>query len=62
MDAYIDEIKGSKKGVGVDTIYLPGELEFLKERERRQKGIPLHVNIVNDLRKIAVDTGVPLGL
>jgi LDH2 family malate/lactate/ureidoglycolate dehydrogenase len=62
MDAYIDEIKDSKKAIGVDAIYLPGEPEFLKELERRQKGIPLHVNIVNDLRKIADETGVPLGL
>jgi LDH2 family malate/lactate/ureidoglycolate dehydrogenase len=62
MDAYIDEIKGSKKAAGVEVIYMPGEIEFLKVQERRQKGIPLHVNIVNDLRKIAEDTGVPLGL
>lgn len=59
MDAYIDEIKGSKKATGVDVIYLPGEPEFLKEQERRRKGIPLHINIVKDLRKIADETGVP---
>jgi LDH2 family malate/lactate/ureidoglycolate dehydrogenase len=61
MDAYIDEIKGSKKATGVEVIYMPGELEFLKEQERRQTGIPLHINIVNDLRKIAEENGVPLG-
>jgi LDH2 family malate/lactate/ureidoglycolate dehydrogenase len=62
MDAYIDEIKGSKKAKGVEVIYLPGEPEFLKEQTRRRTGIPLHVNIVNDLRKIAGETGVTLSL
>jgi LDH2 family malate/lactate/ureidoglycolate dehydrogenase len=61
MDAYIDEIKGSKKATGVDVIYMPGEIEFLKV-EGRQKGIPLHINIVKDLRKIAQENGVPLDL
>lgn len=62
MDAYIDEIKGSKKAIGAEAIYLPGEIEFLLERERRQKGIPLHINIVKDLRMIAQENGVPLEL
>ncbi|MHB8908145.1 MAG: Ldh family oxidoreductase [Syntrophales bacterium] len=62
MDAYIDEIKGSKKAKGVEVIYLPGEPEFLKEQTRRQTGIPLHVNIINDLKKIAGETGVPFSL
>jgi LDH2 family malate/lactate/ureidoglycolate dehydrogenase len=58
MDAYIDEIKGSKRAKGVDVIYLPGEPEFLKEQERRKKGIPIHINVVKDLRKIADEAGV----
>jgi LDH2 family malate/lactate/ureidoglycolate dehydrogenase len=62
MDAYIDEIKGSKKAAGVTEIYLPGELEFLKERDRRKTGILLHPNIVSDLRKIAEENGVRLDL
>jgi len=62
IDAYIDEIKGSKKAAGVEVIYMPGEIEFLKMEERRRKGIPLHINIVNDLRKIARENGVPLDL
>ncbi len=62
MDVYIDQIKGSKKAAGVEAIYLPGELEFLKERDRRQKGILLHPNIVKDLRKIAEENGIALHL
>jgi LDH2 family malate/lactate/ureidoglycolate dehydrogenase len=62
VDAYIGEIKDSKKAAGVEQIYLPGELEFLREQERRQTGIPLHVNIIKDLKAIAEETGVPLSL
>lgn len=62
MDAYIDEIKDSKKVAGVEMIYMPGEIEFFKVKERQMKGIPLHINIVNDLRQIARDNGVPLEL
>ncbi len=60
MDAYIDEIKGSKKAAGVETIYVPGEIEFLKAEERREKGIPVHINIIKDLQGIARENGVPL--
>jgi len=60
MDAYIGALKDSKKAAGVEEIFLPGELEFRRERERRQQGIPLHANIVKDLRTIAAETGVPL--
>lgn len=62
MDAYIDEIKNSKKAAGVETIYMPGEIEFLKVQERRQKGIPIHINVVNDIRKIAQENCVRLEL
>jgi LDH2 family malate/lactate/ureidoglycolate dehydrogenase len=62
MDGYIDGIKNSKKADGIAEIYLPGELEFRKEAKRRQEGIPLHVNVVKDLRQIAEETGVPLAL
>jgi LDH2 family malate/lactate/ureidoglycolate dehydrogenase len=60
VDAYIGEIKNSKKAAGVEEIFLPGELEFRKEQERRQSGISLHPNIVKDLRAMAEATGVAL--
>jgi LDH2 family malate/lactate/ureidoglycolate dehydrogenase len=62
MDAYIDMVKNSKKATGVAEIYLPGELEFRKEQERRLTGIPIHPNIIQDLRKIAAENGVALRL
>ncbi len=62
MDSYIGEIKGSRKAKGSDTIYLPGELEFLRERERREKGIPLQAKVAEELRAIGREYGVPIEL
>ncbi len=62
MDAYIDEIKSSKKGKGSDVIYLPGEPEHLRVRERMAKGIPLHPKVAEELRAIGKDLGVPIEL
>jgi LDH2 family malate/lactate/ureidoglycolate dehydrogenase len=58
MDAYIDEIKSSKKARGSEVIYLPGEPEHLRAQERREKGIPLPTKVVEDLRAIGKDLGV----
>jgi LDH2 family malate/lactate/ureidoglycolate dehydrogenase len=62
MDVYIDEIKGSRKAKGSETIYLPGELEYLRERERRERGIPVQPKVVEELRAISQEHGVPLEL
>ena len=62
MDAYIDEIKASKKARGSDVIYLPGEPEHLRVRERREKGIPLHPKVAEELRAVGEDLGIPIDL
>jgi LDH2 family malate/lactate/ureidoglycolate dehydrogenase len=62
MDAYIDEIKNSRKARGSEVIYLPGEPEFLRERERRVKGIPLQAKVAEDLRNLGKEYGVPIEL
>ncbi len=61
MDDYIDEIKGVRKAKGTNTIYLPGEIEFMKERERREKGIPLPFKVIEELSAIGKENGVSLG-
>ena len=58
MDAYVDEIKSSKKARGSEVIYLPGEPEHLRLRERMEKGIPLQAKVVEELRAIGKDLGV----
>lgn len=58
VDAYIDEIKGSKKARGSDVIYLPGEPEHLRVQERREKGILLHAKVAEELRAVGKDLGL----
>ena len=41
MDQMINDIKSSPKAVGVEEIFLPGEIEFAKEAVRLEKGIEL---------------------
>jgi LDH2 family malate/lactate/ureidoglycolate dehydrogenase len=62
MDAYIDEIKSSKKARGSEVIYLPGELEYLRVQERIEQGIPLQAKVAEELRTIGKDLGIPINL
>lgn len=62
MDAYIDEIKNSRKALGTEVIYLPGELEHIKEQERREGGVPLLTKVVEELQALGKELGVPLEL
>ncbi|MBU1207239.1 MAG: Ldh family oxidoreductase [Proteobacteria bacterium] len=38
---------------GVERIWLPGEMEFHKIRERSERGIPLAPAVVQHLRQLA---------
>jgi LDH2 family malate/lactate/ureidoglycolate dehydrogenase len=55
---YIEEIKSCPKKIGVDEIFLPGEIER-REVERRSKlGIPLSQEVLHELKKLAEKFGV----
>ena len=62
MDAYIDEIKNSRKARGSDVIYLPGEMEHQKMQARLKNGIPLQAKVAEELRTIGREFGVPCDL
>jgi|PlaIllAssembly_1097288.scaffolds.fasta_scaffold30295_2 L-2-hydroxycarboxylate dehydrogenase (NAD+) len=53
MDRVIREIRDSERMDGVDRIWLPGEMEFYKIRERLEKGIPVNPALVEQLRQLA---------
>ena len=53
MDRVIREIRESERMEGVDRIWLPGEMEFYKIRERQARGIPLNAALVEQLRQLA---------
>ncbi len=58
MDDIIRRMKGASKAEGQQRIYIHGEKEFEATEERMAKGIPLHPNVVADLKAIAEELGI----
>ncbi|MEM2776843.1 MAG: Ldh family oxidoreductase [Candidatus Bathyarchaeia archaeon] len=49
----INIIKNSDKMKGYDKIYIPGEKEWEIEKQRKEKGIPLSIEIIKELKSLA---------
>ncbi len=62
MASLIEGIRHSPRAPGVDRIYLPGEIEWLKEREYRQSGIPVPAGVLGELRELAAEFGAVVDL
>ncbi|MSS70759.1 MAG: Ldh family oxidoreductase [Candidatus Latescibacteria bacterium] len=60
MDRTIRTVRSSKRAEGVDRIYLPGEIEWLKKEAWSQTGIPIHNDHINSLAQLADEFGVPV--
>lgn len=48
--AFSDRIKNSPKRDGVDEIFLPGEIEFAKERKAKAEGITIYDGVYNNIK------------
>ncbi len=55
MDRSIREIRSSQRMEGVDRIWLPGEMEFYRIRERHAGGIPIAPAVLQQLRQLAAE-------
>ncbi|MFC1949855.1 Ldh family oxidoreductase [Chloroflexota bacterium] len=62
MDAMIKAHHDLPRAVGVDRIYLAGEVEQEKEKERRSKGIPLHPTVIASLQELARELDIEYNL
>ncbi len=62
VQSLVAEIRNSPRAPGVDRIYLPGEIEWLAWRERKQSGIPVPVKVLDQLQDLASELGVTVGL
>ncbi len=62
MDALIGELRSSPRADGVERIYAPGELEYLRERERRQDGVPIELERLEALRQLALELRIDVDL
>jgi len=59
MDRLARELKESPKAQGQDRIYVHGEKSFARMERFREEGIPLDPKVVEGLRKIGTNVGVP---
>jgi len=62
MTSYVESIKGTKRAKGVRQIYLPGEIEFEKEKRSEAEGIEIDTVVVESLNDILNTMKSPLRL
>ncbi len=62
MDAMIQTLRSAEPAPGAERVYVHGERELEVERDRRANGIPLHLSVVESLRALSHELGVPLTL
>ena len=60
IQSEIKDLRNSPRSPGVDRIYLPGEIEWLKRKEHLEIGIPIPDSLVQELEKLAGDLGLSL--
>jgi LDH2 family malate/lactate/ureidoglycolate dehydrogenase len=60
VDRIIEEIKSSRKAAGTKEIFLPGEIEYRKEQQRRASGIPVGAETVAQLSEVGRTCGVDM--
>jgi LDH2 family malate/lactate/ureidoglycolate dehydrogenase len=58
MDSFIRQIRSSPQAPGAEAIYLPGELEYRREAERRRDGIPIEAGRFEALRALSEELGL----
>ena len=49
----VSYMKDSKKAEGTEQIFLPGEIEFLKEKRNKEKGVPMEEQTFKNLNELA---------
>jgi LDH2 family malate/lactate/ureidoglycolate dehydrogenase len=62
MQSLVGEIRNSPRAPGIDRIFLPGEIEWLTWRERKQSGIPVPVKVLERIHDLASELGGTLDL
>lgn len=59
MDDFLREMKATPPAPGHDRVLVAGQPEWEMEQERRERGIPLHREVVDWLRSICAEANVP---
>ena len=58
MEALVAQVKGVRRADGADAVYLPGEIEQARARDRRRTGIPVTDELAAKLSSLAERLGV----
>lgn len=53
MDDFVRQVKSAKKRPGVDEIYVPGEIDYIREQNYRTSGAQLDAAIFDELAELA---------
>ena len=53
MDDFVQQVKSAKKRPGVDEIYVPGEIDYIREQGYRASGAQLDAVIFDELAELA---------
>ena len=63
LSAFVAQFRAVKRMKNVDMLLLPGEIEYKREQERKEKGVPLTKALVEELNKFSAEYGAePLKL
>ncbi len=58
VDAWIRTIRATPAADGTPGVRIPGDPEREAEEDRREHGIPFHQEVIDDLHKVAGNTGI----
>mgnify|MGYP000085468890 CR=1 FL=1 len=60
MDEMLHELRTAEPVAGAERVLVPGDPEFEAEADRRANGIPVHPKVLQDLRALANELGMPV--
>ena len=62
MDAMVGKLKAAPRQPGAPPLTIPGEPEAEKEADARANGVPLHPSVIEALRTMSGEVGIPFEL
>lgn len=58
IDSMLAELRTLEPAEGHDRVYVPGDPEDIAEIDRRERGIPVHASVLDELRALGDEIGV----
>ena len=57
LEKFVADFRAVKRMKNVEKLLLPGEIEHIREQERKEKGVPLTKTLVQELNNFSVEVG-----